>query len=199
MAKLRILLNACDVSFYLRLAIFLFLNIRATKSILIFFKFYGDFLRTKLRYTLFKSHIFDLLPLLQLLQSNCVFRLKILVTVIRSKKLKLNLCTYYINTREGIEDTRLEAKAKDTKKSEAKAKNSPSEDRPSRGQGQECSRPRTKDTKASVLPPKKRSSKIFSCDLKKKTVFKNFFQVISEKTVQKKIYWQICRILTFQK
>ena len=38
--------------------------------------------------------------------------------------------------RGGIEDTRLEAK--DTKKSKGKAK-----DRPSRGQGQECSRPRT--------------------------------------------------------
>ena len=60
-------------------------------------------------------------------------------------------------TRGGIEDTRLEAKAKD----------SLSEDRTSRGQGQECSRPRprTEDTGASVL-------------LKKK-VFKNIFQAIS--------------------
>ena len=41
--------------------------------------------------------------------------------------------------RGGVEDTRLEAKAKDTKKSEAKAKakDSLSEDRNSRGQGQE--------------------------------------------------------------
>ena len=37
--------------------------------------------------------------------------------------------------RGGVEDTRLEAKAKDTKKSEAKAKDSLSEDRHSRGQG----------------------------------------------------------------
>ena len=44
--------------------------------------------------------------------------------------------------RGGVEDTRLEAKAKDTKKTEAKAKGSLSEDRHSRGQGQECSRPR---------------------------------------------------------
>ena len=53
------------------------------------------------------------------------------------------------------------------KKSEAKAKDSLSEDRTSRGQGQQCSRPRprTKDTGASVLP--------------KKNVFKNFFQAIS--------------------
>ena len=35
----------------------------------------------------------------------------------------------------GVEDTRLKAKAKDTKKSEAKAKDSPSEDRPSLSQG----------------------------------------------------------------
>ena len=60
--------------------------------------------------------------------------------------------------RGGVEDTRLEAKtkAKDTKKSEAKAKDNPFEDRPSRGQGQECSRPRTKDTAASVLRKKKK-------------------------------------------
>ena len=64
----------------------------------------------------------------------------------------------------GVEDTRLKAKAKDTKKSEAKAKDSLFEDRPSRGQGQECSGPRTKDTAASVLL-KKDLQKIFSGDL----------------------------------
>ena len=70
--------------------------------------------------------------------------------------------------RGGVEDTTLEAKAKDTKKkSEAKAKDSLSEDRPSRGQGQECSRPRprTKDTAASVLQ-KKNLQKSFSGNLK---------------------------------
>ena len=53
------------------------------------------------------------------------------------------------------------------KKSEAKAKDSLFEDRTSRGLGQERSRPkpRTKDTGASVL--------------RKKKVFKNFFQAIS--------------------
>ena len=47
------------------------------------------------------------------------------------------------------------------KKSEAK--NSLFEDRPSRGQGQECSRPRprTKDTAASVLQKKKTFKKVF--------------------------------------
>ena len=63
-----------------------------------------------------------------------------------------------IRSRGGVEDTRLEAKAKDTKKSEAKAKDSLSEDRPSRGQGQICSRPRprpkNKDTAASALQKK---------------------------------------------
>ena len=75
--------------------------------------------------------------------------------------------------RGGVEDTRLgaKAKAKDTKKkkkteAKAKAKDSLSEDRTSRGQGQQCSRPRTKDTGASVLQ-------------KKKNVFKIFFQAIS--------------------
>ena len=64
--------------------------------------------------------------------------------------------------RGGVEDTWLEAKAKDTKKSEAK--DSLSKDRPSRGQGQECSRPRTKDTAASVLQ-KKGLQKSFSGNL----------------------------------
>ena len=88
--------------------------------------------------------------------------------LLHSKKAKRNwinrLCViiFIIGSRGGVKDTRLEAKAKDPKKSEAKAKakDSLSEERPSRGQGQECSRPRTKDTGASVLQ-KKRSSKIF--------------------------------------
>ena len=79
------------------------------------------------------------------------------------------LLLFLLFTRGGVEDTRLEAKAKDTKKSEAKAKakDSLSEDRHSRGQGQECSRPRprTKDTAASVFHKKK--------------VLKIFFQALS--------------------
>ena len=68
------------------------------------------------------------------------------MTKISKKNLRVG---YYslIKYRGGVEDKRLEAKAKakDTKKSEAKAKakDSLSEDRHSRGQGQECSRPRT--------------------------------------------------------
>ena len=65
-----------------------------------------------------------------------------------------------VRSRGGVEDTRLQAK--DTKKSEAKTKESPSEDRPSRGQGQEYSRPRTKDTRASAL--QKKGLKIFFQD-----------------------------------
>ena len=64
-------------------------------------------------------------------------------------------------SRGEVQDTRLEAK--NTKKSEAK--DSLSEDRLSRCQGQECSRPRTKDTAASVL--------------QKKKVFKKVYQAIS--------------------
>ena len=77
-------------------------------------------------------------------------------------------------SRGGVEDTRLEAK--DTKKSEAKAKtkDSLSEDRQSRDQGQECSRPRTEDTNASVLK-KKGFQKFFSGDLKKKKRSRKIF------------------------
>ena len=95
----------------------------------------------------------------------------------------------HVAPRDGVEDTRLEAKAKDTKKSEAKAKDSLSEDRHSRGQGQECSRPRprTKDTSASALR-------------KKKKVFTKIFQAIStKKTFSKKIFQALHKILTIQK
>ena len=66
----------------------------------------------------------------------------------------------------------LEAKAKDTKKS--KAKDSPSDDRHSRGQGQKRSRPRTKDTSASVLSPKKSLQNIFQA-FSSKNATKKFF------------------------
>ena len=46
-------------------------------------------------------------------------------------------------------------------KKKSKAKNSPSEDRHSQGQGQECSRPRTKDTGTTVLQKKRSSKKFF--------------------------------------
>ena len=94
------------------------------------------------------------------------------------------------NIRGGVEDTGLEAKAKDTKKSEAKAKDSLSEDRHSRGQEQECSRPRprTKDTSASALQKKKGLHKNFSGDLQKKRSSQKFFRQSPQKNVFQKIF-----------
>ena len=76
------------------------------------------------------------------------------------------------------------------KKSEAKAKDSLSEDRHSRGQGQECSRPRprTKDTKRKCSPKKK-----------KKRSSQTFFKRSSLKNVFQKIFQALHKILTFQK
>ena len=76
------------------------------------------------------------------------------------------------------------------KKSEAKVKDSLSEGRHSRGQGQECSRsrPRTKDTKrkCSSKKKKKRSSQKFFKRSPLNNVFQKFFQALH-------------KILTFQK
>ena len=71
-----------------------------------------------------------------------------------------------LTDRGGVEAQGSRPRPRTQKKSEAKAKDSPSEDRPSRGQGQECSkpRPRTKDTGASVLQ-KKSLQNFFSGDL----------------------------------
>ena len=98
-------------------------------------------------------------------------------------------CCWGMINRGGVEDTRLEAKAKDTKKSEAKAKDSLSEDRHSRGQGQECSRPNARGqgqgprTQAQVLS-------------KKKKVFTKIFQAISN---HKNFSSDLHEILTIQK
>ena len=64
--------------------------------------------------------------------------------------------TFTVSLRGGVEDTRLEARAKanDTKKI--------------RGQGQECSRPRSRTSKDTA-----------ACVLQKKKVFKKVFQAIS--------------------
>ena len=99
----------------------------------------------------------------------------------------------YIINRGGVEDTRLEAK--DTKKSEAK--NSPSKNRPSQGQGQECSRPRIKNTGATVLR-KKTSSKIFF-RRSQKIGLQKFFSGVLQKKVFKNIFQAIHKILTIQK
>ena len=86
--------------------------------------------------------------------------------------------------RGGVKDTRLEAKAKDTKKSEAK--DSLSEDRHSRGQGQG---PRTQ---AQVLSKKKKKKK-------KKGLHKNFSSDLHKKNVFQKNFQALHKILTIQK
>ena len=86
------------------------------------------------------------------------------------------------------------------KKPEAKAKDSLSEDRHSRGQGQECWRPRTKDTSASALQKKRSSQKFFrrSIKTKKRHLHKNFSGDLHKKLFQK-IFQALHKILTIQK
>ena len=87
----------------------------------------------------------------------------ILIDMIAFAWFYISTTWWYFIVRGGVEDARLEAKAK--------AKDSLSEDRHSRGQGQECSRPkpRTKDTSVSCSIKKKKGlHKNFSGDLKKK-------------------------------
>ena len=74
-------------------------------------------------------------------------------------------------------------------KPEATAKDSLTEDRPSRGQGQG---PRAQ---AQVLSKKKGLQKSFSGDLKKK-VFRKIFQAISRKPVFQKIFLALHKLLT---
>ena len=81
----------------------------------------------------------------------------------------------------------------------SKAKDSLSEDRHSRGQGQECSRPRTKDTSASALKKKKVLTKFFQAISRKKKVFTKIFQAISTKNAFQKIFQPLHKILTIQK
>ena len=94
-------------------------------------------------------------------------------------------------SRGGVEDTRLEAKAKDTKKSEAK--DSLSEDRHSRGQGQaQGLGPRTQ---AQVLSKKKKGlHKIFQAISKKKRSSQKFFWRSPQKNVFQKIFQALLKI-----
>ena len=97
-----------------------------------------------------------------------------------------------VETRGGVEDTRLEAKAKD----------SLSENKHSRGQGQECSRPRprTKDTSASALQKKKKKKKVFRrSQKKKKRSSQKFFKRSPRKNVFQKIFQALHKILTIKK
>ena len=112
-------------------------------------------------------------------------------------------------SRGGVEDTRLEAKAKDTKKNPRPRTAFPrtdtleAKDRNARGQGQG---PRTQ---AQVLSKKKKKGlhKNFSGDLQKKKkkkkkkegVHKNFSSDLHKKTFSKKFFQALRKILTIQK
>ena len=113
-------------------------------------------------------------------RTQCHHQLAISTIFLLASKL---CCLGTTSIRGGVEDTRLEAKAKDTKKTEAKAKDSLSEDRHSRGQGQECSRLRPR-TQAQVLS---KITKFFrrSQKKKKKGLHKNFSSGLHKKTFSK--------------
>ena len=94
---------------------------------------------------------------------------------------KPNSNSFSKTNRGGVEDTRLEAKAKDPKKIRGQGQGP---GQPFRGQT--LSRPRTgmlkaKDTSASALQKKKGLHKNFLGDLQKKKVFTKIFQAISTK------------------
>ena len=90
----------------------------------------------------------------------------------------LGLKTFLIAFQPEVESRTQGSRPRTQKKSEAKAKDSLSEDRHSRGQGQESSRPRprTKDTKRKCSPKKKKrsSQKFFRRSPKKKGLHENF-------------------------
>ena len=87
-------------------------------------------------------------------------------------------------TRGGVEDTMLEAKAKDTKKIQGQGQ-------PFRGQT--LSRPRTEMLEAKDQGHKRK------CSPKKKKVFTKIFQAISTKKRFPKIFQALHKILTIQK
>ena len=96
------------------------------------------------------------------------------------------ILVYDVITRGGVEDTRLEAKAKDTKKIRGQGQEQPF-------RGQTLSRPRTgmleakaKDTSASALQ-------------KKKKVFTKIFQAISTKKRYPKNFSSLTKFLQFKK
>ena len=106
-------------------------------------------------------------------------------------------------SRGGVEDTRLEAKAKDTKKIRGQGQGQPFRGQTLSRPRQECSRPRprTKDTSASALQKNKKRSlqKIFRRSQKKKKVFTKIFQAISTKKRFPKIFQALHKILTIQR
>ena len=113
------------------------------------------------------------------------------------KPLKLGNAGIWIRpiSRGRVEDTRLEAKAKDTKKIRGQGQGQPF-------RGQTLSRPRTKDTKRKCSPKKKKKSsqKFFRrSQKKKKRSSQKFFKRSPLKNVFQKIFQALHKILTFQK
>ena len=103
--------------------------------------------------------------------------------------LKWGPLKFKLFSRDGVEDTRLEAKAKDTKKIRGQGQGQPF-------RGQTLSRPRTgmleakaKDTSASALQKKK----------KKKRSSQKFFKRSPQKNVFQKSFQALHKILTIQK
>ena len=117
---------------------------------------------------------------------NWVKLLNDISTVLIVIKASLRIVWLVVRVRGGVEDTRLEAK--DTKKSEAKAKDSLSEDRHSQGQG-----PRTQAQVHSKKKKKKGLHKNFSGASQK------FFRRSPRKNVFQKIFQALHKILTIQK
>ena len=115
---------------------------------------------------------------------------------------KLFRTALVLSTRGGVEDTKLKAKAKDTKKIRDQGQGQPF-------RGQTLSRPRTgmleaKDTSASALQKKKkRSSQKFFWrspkKKKKKRSSQKFFKRSPQKNVFQKIFQALHKILTIQK
>ena len=111
--------------------------------------------------------------------------------------------TLLVITRGGVEDTRLEAKAKDTKKIRGQGQGQPF-------RGQTLSRPRTgmleakatdQGHKRKCSPKKKKrsSQKFFRRSPKKKRSSQTFFKRSPQKNVLQKIFQALHKILTIQK
>ena len=91
----------------------------------------------------------------------------------------------FLLNRGGVEDTRLEAKAKDTKKNRGQGQGQPL-------RGQTLSRPRTGMLEAKDQGHKRKCSP-------KKKVFTKIFQAISKKNDFQKFFQALHKILTIQK
>ena len=105
-----------------------------------------------------------------------------------------------LKIRGGVEDTRLEVKAKDTKKFRGQGQDSPSEDRPSRGHGRNArGQGQGPRTQAAGVVKKKGLHKNFSGDLKKKRSFNHIFSRAPENSVFNKIFQALYKILTYPK